>query len=264
MKKLRILASLVGIFAVFSLTYVSAVEKNVTNVKQDEDNSEYVFAIYDFEEIYEKLKQNESFNKNFFLEVDAVARCIWKPYLPWLKVNKVYDDKDHLVIKYPSSKVSKKFYIESASQGLFGELVREKFLEDVAKNYFSFKEPVRFDEKFKDKVTNLKFIRIFELIFKYDKRNFNTNVNFLTFRKYYVRSILKELSKIFYEYRKYKFKITDFGVVCLSEDEEGRDLEDLINYCICVLRFAELIEQNPYLIDEWYEFRKANDSYLNI
>ena len=77
-------------------------------------------------------------------------------------------------------------------------------------------------------------------------------------KKDYIQNVIKELAKLFNDYNQYRFKIKGSEVICLSEHEEGRDLEELINYCIRVLKFGEFITENPGIIDEWYEYRNLH------
>ena len=263
MKRLKILVSLVGMFAVFSFVNASAVEKSV-NFSTENEYDGCVFTINEFKNMYETIKKQKKFEKEFFLEIDTIARGVWEPELFGIEGETVYDDTTGKLIeciapKYPMQGVTRTYeWDDAVDDEMKGEICRDKFLEDIMNNYFSFKEPERFKEKFEGDVNKLNHNRICELIFEDDNNGNVANVN-LTLNKNYVKNIITELAKLQNKYKQYMFKIYGPKVVCLSKTEEAEDLEQLINYCIRALRFGELITENPGIIEYWFEYRVKND-----
>ena len=156
MKNLKILVSLVWVFVVFSLSNVSATGNNVDdffngyyygNYDYDDydkykDYEDYEFKIYEFVKMYKAIKQNKKFNEEFFLEVDVVAKGIWNPDLPGLKVvKKTYNEMGQLVPIYPSTKLTETYTLEFSTSQIIGKVYRKTFIERTIKNYFSFKQP---------------------------------------------------------------------------------------------------------------------------
>ena len=266
MKRLKILVSLVGMFAVFSFVNVSAMEGEIntdTNKNKDLYYNTYnneTFKIDQFEEIYKIIREDENFNKNFFEEIEKIATHKWN-YESFEQDDEHYYDnqgryKGTNYVKRPRHIFGIKTIYDETENRL-EPISKEEYLKNLIDEYCWFKEPVIFDKVFEDKVHNLNFRKITDLIFENYNANWDAGFN-LMLKKDCVKNVANELKKLLDDYKKFKITIKNSNVMCNPINNKGEELQELINYCIHILRLGEFIKQKPELINKWYQYLIEN------
>ena len=244
MKRLKIFISLIGLFGVFSLASVNAMENVLSETFNSSKKDTKIeccefkngFTLNNIYSAYVAMKSDLNFEKNFKEEI--------KNFLKNISQSK--EIFNNLMLK--------SVFFDENDREAFCKYTRSQFMEDVFENYVVYKIPEYFDDEFIEKIEKLDFIDNIHNIF--EKIIFEVNEQNSISVKKYIEQMAAELEKFKINCM---FKIEKSRVVCCSNSVKFQCLADLVNYCMCVLRFGEFVLQNQELIDECFEYRKKVD-----